>query len=138
MWVCVNQAHRLLHHPTFRFRAPTKMVGLSGVEPEYQASEACALSNWTIGRKWYGSRDSNPDCRFRRPNSYPIERLPRVKLWQPVKDSNLRHLSQSQGSLPLNEPAVKTWSGVDESNVLMFLFGSATYFGSLHVSDVAL
>ena len=49
------------------------MVDPSGLEPESQAPQACALS---IGRRtenWRGYEDSNPNNWFRRPEPYPLD-----------------------------------------------------------------
>jgi hypothetical protein len=39
-----------------------ELVDPSGIEPEFQASDACVLSHWTTSQKhWNGHGDSNAD-----------------------------------------------------------------------------
>ena len=48
-------------------------------------------------KTWYGHEESNPDLYVRSVPSCPLDDA-RVKLWQPVLDSNQRLLGQSQES----------------------------------------
>jgi hypothetical protein len=53
----------------------SNLGGPSGLEPESQVSETCALSNWTMDR-WSGRRYSNPNPRLRKPALCPVELRP--------------------------------------------------------------
>ena len=74
------------------------MAGQWGFQPQFQRSERCVLCDLDDRPKsWYGHEESNPDLYVRSVPSCPLDDA-RVKLWQPVLDSNQRLLGQSQES----------------------------------------
>ena len=65
--------------------------------PNFSVRSAVSCAIGRPAENWYGHEESNPDLYVRSVPSCPLDDA-RVKLWQPVLDSNQRLLGQSQES----------------------------------------
>jgi hypothetical protein len=95
-----------------------ELVGPSGLEPESQASETCALSRWTMDRSGtgVGNRTRIPGLGNRRSLQLNYARSD----WGDRRESNSRGAMHSRTPKPLGHG--HTWRQEHESNVLVQLF----------------